>query len=250
MKDIAVNPLTQGQRRILQLGVVFLLCIFLIGYFFMMSRTKNTTVYLQNETLQVFDETIPFAYPDKLELHFPYLLVVKPEEHKTLVYDLQEKQKKEEVQHVILDYAQEQSLYNEGASSFLKGVSLKALCVEGIIKSKSEILCVSDNKLLSVDPISKRQRILYISRYIITDLNLIGGKYYLGEIDPGTKKSYIVTGGKQITVPNVVSVIYELNGKPYFVSLKGALNPNKEEFYEIEQNNAVLRGENKIMLYE
>ena len=45
-----------------------MLLVFLAGYFFFVTRSKNTSVYLQDSKLQVFDESFDFIYPDLLEM--------------------------------------------------------------------------------------------------------------------------------------------------------------------------------------
>ncbi|PIP56176.1 hypothetical protein COX05_04400 [candidate division WWE3 bacterium CG22_combo_CG10-13_8_21_14_all_39_12] len=70
MKNIELNQLTTNQRRLLQLGVAIVLVVFLAGFFLLRKsptpepEQKNETVYIQDSTLYVFDDTISIAeYP-------------------------------------------------------------------------------------------------------------------------------------------------------------------------------------------
>jgi len=70
MKNIELNQLTTNQRRVLQLGVAIVLVVFLAGFFLLrksptpVPEQKNETVYIQDSTLYVFDDTISIAeYP-------------------------------------------------------------------------------------------------------------------------------------------------------------------------------------------
>ncbi|OGK59338.1 hypothetical protein A3I56_02505 [Candidatus Roizmanbacteria bacterium RIFCSPLOWO2_02_FULL_43_10] len=255
MKDIELNPLTKGQRKLLQLGIILILGIFLIGYFFLVSK-RNSTVYLENQNLHVFDDSITFTYPDRLSMHSPYLLVVKPEKQITYIYNLEQKKKEKEVKEIALDYQNGKLLYVKGATTFIDTQDLGVLCEQGIIKSEQELLCVTkvnpnsiQNKLISIDLETKKQKDIYISQNIISDVNFIDKSYYIGEIDFKNNKSYLViNGSKPIKSPNIVSLIYEMNGGVYFASFKSALNQEKESYYAVIENKAAKQEDNKIYL--
>ena len=256
MKDIELNPLDKNQRKLLQWGVVLMLVVFLIGYFFFVSR-RNTTVYLENQNLHVFDDSMIFTYPDRLSMHYPYLLVVKPEKQITEIYNLEQKKKEKEVGEIALDYQNSMLLYVKGATTFIDKQDLDILCEKGIIKSPQEILCVTEvnpnsiqNKLISIDLKTKKQKDLYVSQNIITDLNLIQNSSYLGEIGIYDHKNYLVIDGKSMDVPNIVSMIYEMQGKPYFASFKSALNEQKESYYQLDGNRVAEQKDNKVILYK
>ncbi len=256
MKDIELNPLDKNQRKLLQFGVVLMLCVFLLGYFIFVTK-KNTTVYLENQNLHVFDESMTFAYPDRLSMHYPYLLVVKPEKQMTLIYNLEQKKKEKEINEIVLDYQNKKLLYVKDASTFIDEQDLGVLCEKGVIKSEKEILCVvkvdpnsMQNKLISIDVKSNKRKDLYISKNLITDLNVVDGKYYLGEIGIEDQKSYLVIDSKQMPVPNIVSMIYQMNGKPYFASFKSALNKEKEAYFEINGTSIIEQKDSKVILYK
>jgi hypothetical protein len=256
MKDIELNPLDKNQRKLLQWGVVLMLLVFLIGYFFVVSR-KNITVYLENQNLHVFDESMTFSYPDRLSMHYPYLLVVKPEKQMTHVYNLEYKTKEKEIHEVVLDYQNSKLLTVRGASTFFEDQDLGVLCEKGVIKSESEVLCVvkidlnsMQNKLIAIDIRSMAKKDLYISKNLITELSVIDGKYYLGEIGIDNQRNFLVVDGKQMAAPNLVSMIYVLRDKPYFASFKSVLNQQKESYYEINGSSVLEQKGSKITLYK
>ncbi len=256
MKDIELNPLNQSQRKLLQLGVVLLLGIFLIGYFFVISK-KTTTVYLQDENLHIFEDSMQFSYPDRLSMHYPYLLVVQPEKQLTYIYNLEQKRGDKNVSEIALDYYDGKLLYVKGTSTFIDKQDLEVLCEKGIIKNEREVLCVTkvhpnsmQNKLISINPETEQKKDLYISQNIISDVNFIDHSYYLGEISIDGNKNFLVIDGKQIEVPNIVSMIYEMNGGVYFASFKSALNKDKESYYLVRDNRAEKQQEDKIYLFK
>jgi hypothetical protein len=262
MTDIKLNPLNTNQRRLLQLGAALLLVIFLT-IFFVVSRksqsvtVKNNTVYLQDAKLYLFDEVIPInQYPDRIVFHYPYLVIVKPELQKSLVYNLETKVKEPEIKQVVLDYFKGDSLYNVGNSTFFNKQDLKVLCEKGFIKSNSEILCITkidknnvENKLVSIDVNTKKSKDVYTSKELLTDVSVINNDTYLGKIDLYTNKSYVVINKDSYEVPDVVSLIYQLNGKTYFASYKSAFNKNTENWYSLDGETNV-KQDGTIILYK
>lgn len=256
MKEIELNPLDKNQRKLLQFGVVLMLLVFLIGYFFFVSR-KNQTVYLENQNLHIFDESMTFAYPDRLSMHYPYFLVVKPEKQMTLIYNLDKKQKEKEVHDVVLDYQNSKLLTVRGTSTFIEDKDLGVLCEKGVIKSELEVLCVvkidpnsMQNKLIAIDIKSNTKKDLYISKNLITELSLIDDKYYLGEIGIDDQRNFLVIDDKQVPVPNLVSMVYKMQGKPYFASFRSVLNQQKESYYEINGSSVIEQIDSKVILYK
>ena len=173
-----LNPLTQSQRRLLQLGVVLLVTLFLVGYFFFMGKKptepiqKNQTVYVQNSTLYAFDDTYSLKdYSDKVSVHYPYLLVTKPEINTTYIYNLVQKKKEKEVKQTLLDYTNNNQLYTKGKTTFYNDKDIGTLCENGFINGE-EILCVTkfdvngaQNMLVAINPnVQKQKRSIYISK--------------------------------------------------------------------------------------
>jgi hypothetical protein len=262
MTDIKLNPLNTNQRRLLQLGAALLLVVFLT-IFFVVSRksqnitVKNNTVYLQDAKLYLFDEVIPInQYPDRIVFHYPYLVVVKPELQKSLVYNLATKVKESEIKQIVLDYFKGDSLYNVGNSTFFNKQDLNVLCEKGFIKSSSEILCITkinknnvENKLVSIDVDTKKSKDIYTSKELLTDVSVINSNTYLGKIDLYTNKSSMVVNKDSFEVPDVVSLIYEMKAKAYFASYKSAFNGQKESYYLMEKNQTIKQENGKILLY-
>lgn len=105
--------------------------------------------------------------------------------------------------------------------------------------------------MISIDLKTKKQKDVYVSQNIISDVNFIDKSYYIGEIDPKTNKSYLVINdSKRIESPNIVSVIYEIKGRVYFASFKSVLNKNTESYYLVKDNIAEKQEGNKIYLFK
>ena len=130
MKDIASNPLTKNQRKLLQYGVVLMLCVFLVGYF-LLQEQKNTSVFVDDQQLHAFDEIISLEYPNRIELHEPYLLVVQPEEQLTHIFNLDDREIEKTVKEIVLDYQDGKLLYMKNDSTFLDELDLGVLCEKG-----------------------------------------------------------------------------------------------------------------------
>lgn len=260
MKDIQLNPLNSNQRRLLQFGVVIALGIFLAGWFYftkqpsLETEIKNNSIYIQNSILYAFDDTYNIAqYPNRVSVHYPYLLVIKPTEQITHVYNLTEKTK-EDFQEVLLDYADGFKLRNDGKFTFLNDKDLGVLCEKGFIKNELEVLCLTkvnpntvENKLVSIDIATNKQTEIYVSQNLVTDFSVINDTVYVGEIDLYNKKNYLIMGKEKIEVPSVVNLIYEMDGKPYFATFEGELS-EEEVYYQINQNLPIKVEDGKVFL--
>ena len=261
MKDVELNPINFKTRKLLQIGVALILSIFLIGYFLLIQKTpesklKNNTVYFENTNLYVFDDIYSLSqYPDKALMHYPYLLVVKTSQQISHFYNLLTKSKKKEIKQSLLDYDGKNTLYNTGKDTLFNQENLGILCDLGFIKSVDEVLCVtkvdpnfSENKLISIDIVTKRQKDIYTSKNLITAVSVINNVTYLGINDLYTQKNYLLIGKDQIEFPDVASFIYEMDSKPYVISLKSAFNDNTESYYLIEGEMVVKQEGGKIFL--
>ncbi|QQS43857.1 hypothetical protein IPM65_07020 [Candidatus Roizmanbacteria bacterium] len=261
MKDIQLNPLNSNQRRLLQFGVVIALGIFLAGWYYFMKQPsleteiQNNSIYIQNSTLYAFDDTYNIAqYPNRVSVHYPYLFVIKPTEQITHVYNLTDKTK-EDIQEVLLDYADGFKLRNDGKSTFLNDKDLGVLCEKGFIKNELEVLCLTkvnpntvENKLVSIDTATNKQTEIYVSQNLVTDFSVIKDRVYMGEIDLYNKKNYLIIGEEKMEVPSVVSLIYEMKGNPYFATFKGELS-EEAVYYEIMGDKIKQVEKKKIYLY-
>ena len=263
MKDVELNPINFKTRKLLQIGVVLILSIFLIGYFLLIKKTpesklKNNTVYFENTNLYVFDDIYSLSqYPDKVLMHYPYLLVVKPSQQTSYVYNLPTKSKDKEIKQSLLDYDGNNTLYNSGKDTLFNQENLGVLCDLGFIKSASEVLCVtkvdpnfSENKLISIDIATKKQKDIYTSKNLITAVSVINNVTYLGINDLYTQTNYLLIDKDQIEFPDVASFIYEMDGKPYVASLKSAFNNNTESYYLIEGEMMVKQKNEMIVFYK
>jgi len=261
MKDITLNNLDSSQRRILQFGIVIILAIFLAGYFFFTNKpkveepTKDTTVYIENSILHVFGKSTSIAkYPNRVSVHYPYLLVIKPGEQLTQIYNLEKKEKVKDIKESLLDYFNDSTLKNSGKSTFYNDQDLGVLCEKGLIKNDLEVLCLTkietnsvENKLVTINLETKKQKEIYSSKNIITDFSLINDTVYMGEIDLFTKKNYLIFDDQKIETPTVVSLIYQMDGKPYFATVKSALS-EKEIYYGVENDKIKEVADGKVDL--
>lgn len=253
MKDVALNPLSKKQRKLLQWGVVLILCAFLVAYF-LFQEQKNTSVFVDDQQLHAFDEIMPLEYPNRIELHEPYLLVVQPEEQLTHIFNLEDLEIEKTVKEIVLDYQDGKLLYMKNDSTFLDELDLGILCEKGLIKSATEVLCVAKvhpdtvtHKLVSINLQTMVQKNVYVSKNIITELGLSKGKYVVGELNTYNKKNFLIMDGQSFEVSSVVNLIFEKQGRLYFASFKGALNP-KEAYYEIVDNQAI-KQEGNILIF-
>ncbi len=255
-KAITLNPFNQNQRKLFQFGIVFLLAVFFFILYMIFRQTSSTTsssVVLSDSKLQVFDDTYSnFGYPDRINVHYQYLLVIQPEKTLTTMYDLGNRQKKQELKQVLLDYDGKNVVYN-GKGTFFNNTDLGVLCDGAFIKSDQEILCAtntstdtSKNTVISIDTMSKSQKIVYQTTNLITTIAATNGKLYIGEMDMKTNKSYLVVDGRKTTVPTPVNLVYLMNNQVYVASFKSVFTNNKEIYYEI-LNNKVIKKDDKLI---
>lgn len=262
------TKLTTKQRKLLQIGVVLLLILFMGTFFLFQNRKqeeqptpkiKNPTVYLQDSKLQVFDDIYDFSdYSDKVSVHYPYLLVTKPKLQTTYIYNLDEKRKVKEVKEILLDYFDNNQLSTKGKTTFYNNTDLGIVCEKGFIKDTDTVYCITKlsrdgvpNMLTMINLKTNKNAGMQTSLTgIYTDLKIINGKMYLGEIDTNTNKSRILVDKQPIDVPNIVSFIYEMKQKPYFASFKSELNKNTESYYLIDHGAAIKQEDNKIYFFK
>ncbi len=261
MAEISLNPLSGKQRKLLQFGVVILLMVFLGAYFLIPKqkpeeKVRNNSVYIEKSILHVFDDSYSLEqYPDRVLVHYPYVIMVKPTQSQSIAYNVLTKDKKD-FNETIVDYDGENKLTNQGKISWFNQIDLGLLCDIGFIKSNSEVLCVtrifpndSNNKLISIDPNTKKQKDIYSSQNLVTAISVINEELYIGSIYQFNNKSYIRINDKEAEFPDVVSFIYQMNGKPYVVSLKSAFNNQTENYYEINNLN-IKKQIGKITIYK
>lgn len=264
MKDVELNPLNQNQKKLLQFGVVLVAALLILGFFAFTNKKsslislKNNTVYMQDSKLYVFDDVYNLqTYPDKVLMHYPYLLVIQAEKPLTTVYNLETKKKEKEIKDILLDYYQGNIVYNRKAS-YYNQVNLDRYCDSAFIKNTQEVLCIAhdnensfNNELYWIRTDNpKFWKQLYNSKRILTSVSVINNNTYLGEIDFNTKQNYITINNKSMPVDNVVSTIYQMDNRPYFASFKSNLNNQSENYYIISEDKAIKMPGSKIVFYK
>lgn len=260
MKDVELNPLNTHSRNLIRWGVALILILFLIIYLISQNSNKsevhNDKVHLQNGKLLIFNDSIVInQFPDRIVFHYPYLIVVKPTQQLSSIYNLENKQKEKDIRAIVLDYYNANLLTNSGQRTYYNKKDLGVLCEKGFIKNQNEILCVTKqyenqviNKLISINLQTNGQKVIFASKNIITDVSIIGNDTYFGETHPQTHKNYVYINLERLEVPDIVSLIYQMNEKPYFVSFKSTLNNNNENYYLIE-NGGTKQLEGAIRLH-
>ncbi|HSW97348.1 MAG TPA: hypothetical protein VLF89_05990, partial [Candidatus Saccharimonadales bacterium] len=167
---------------ILFFGIIFIYNLINLGVFnqdVQKPTVLNNKVIFEQPKLTVFDETRYInQFPDTIHIHYPYFIVVVPEDAKqiTTVYDLVQKKTTATFNDIVLDYANGNFLYNyHGGNTYFRGKNLGVHCLSGFIKTTSEILCVTQesniplqNKLLSINPQADNIKVLYSPQDAIT----------------------------------------------------------------------------------
>lgn len=246
------DALTTNQRRIIQLVVLIVLTIFIAIYVLFFNKkitvaptiNENKSVYIENSVLYAFEDKLSLTqYPNRIVIHYPYLLAIKPIDKITSVYNLQTSLKEKEINETILDYSDFGIIKNDGKTTFFNDIDLGYLCEKAHLKNKDEILCLSkidldyaNNQLLNINPNTLKTKELYKSKELITDFTVYNDKIYIAEIDLYTKKSYVIVNDTKIDSPTIINHFYQMDNKLYFVSLKSELNGNTESYYMIEDN--------------
>lgn len=252
---IKSDTLTIKQRRFIQFGVLIVLAVFIVIYVLFFNKTitvaptidKNKSVYIENSVLYAFEDKISLAqYPNRIAMHYPYLLVVKPIDKITYIFNLQKGLKEKDINETILDYSDVGIIKNDGKATFFNDINLGYICEKAYLKNKDEILCLSkidmdyaNNQLLNINPNKLKTKELYKSKELITDFTVYNDKIYIGEIDLYTKKSYVIVDDIKIESPTIINHFYQMANKLYFVSLKSELNGNTESYYLIEDNKLI-----------
>ncbi len=253
---ISLNPFNQNQRKFFQFGIVFLMAIlfFILYLIFRHSNQQSNLasgVVLSDSKLQVFNDTYEkFNYPDRINVHHPYLLVIQPERTLTTVYDLEKKEKVKDSKQVLLDYDGENILIN-GKDTFFNNTDLGVLCSNAFISSDKEILCAvpnSESEVLSINPETKAQKVIYKTNNLVTTVSVIQGKIYVGEMDTQTNKDYLVVDGERIELPTPVSLVYPMKDKIYAASFKSVFTGNRNIYYLVLTNKVGQLSSNKIEL--
>ena len=90
---------------------------------------------------------------------------------------------------------------------------------------------------------------LYQSDNILTTVSVINENLYIGEINLETKQNFLTVNEKIMPVETPISLIYQMEGNPYFASFKSALN-EQGVYYQIESDKIDKVESSMILLYQ
>lgn len=234
-----------------------------LGFFTKKSETttgaKNMSIVFEQPRLKVFDDTLYLnPFPDTVRIHYPYFLVVKPYEGKTIIYNMEAQKKVRDVPQVVLDYDGQNLLFNKsGYKTFFNEVDLLVSCDSAYIKTPQEALCITkvnpnrmENKLISINLQTKQKKDVYSSKNLLTAVSVIKGILYVGETSFTSVKNYLTVNEKQIPVDGMVSILYPMKNDIYFASFK--TQNSKAQYYLLKNNGDIgiaLQAKEKIIFY-
>lgn len=258
MKETGLNSLSTNQRRYLQIGVLIILIIFLVFFFWKTSKVSSGEVSLESSVLKVFNDSDSFeGFPDRIYIHYPYFILVQANKPLTIIYNLESGNKEKEYKDVLLDYYDGNILYNR-KETYFNDKNLGEFCDSAYIKSTTEVLCITkrsrdsiDNMLISINPEKPNLwKQVYQSDNILTTVSYIDDTLYLGEINYKTKQNYLSIATKPQPVQNMVNLIYSLQGKPHYASFGSPQNNHQVSYYIIEEDKIVPQPTGKIVFYK
>ena len=236
---------------ILFFGIIFIYNLVKLGIFNQdMQKTNvlNNTVVFEQPKLRIFDETRYInQFPDMIHIHYPYFIVVVPEDTKqiTTVYSLIQKKEVASYNDIVLDFYNDNFLYNyHGGNTYFNGKNLKVHCNQGFIRSDTEILCIAQNTnnplysdLISINPKTLTQKTIYSPQNAITAVYFQNSTLYLGEYNYTSHQAYISINGKKTKVDDFISIIYPFKNNMYVATLKNSENNLSGSYSEIVNSN-------------
>ena len=253
-----MNDVSDEMRNKLKIGVLFLFILFFIVYGIFMhgkyasgsnnevqTQTKTKVVFEQ-PTLQIFDFKEQLnVYPDRITIHYPYLVIIRPDDWQSEIYNIDTKKKEKEVNEVLLDYFNGNMVYNkDGVETYYNDKELKIVCDRAFIRSTTEIFCVTRpdlsqqaNKLISINLQTLEKKDVYDPQNDITAIYFDKGILYVGEYDFHKNKAFISVGEKIVPTADLVNVFYPMRGNMYAASFKSLRNSQTESYYEIINNS-------------
>lgn len=269
-----MNELTDEKRHKLKIVVILLVVAFLVIYATVMflkyarqsqdktQKKENSQVVFEQPTLKFFNYKVQLnTYPDRITIHYPYLLVIHPDEFRSEIYNMDTKRKEKELNEVILDYFKGDVVYNkQGFHTFYNSKNLGLLCDQAFIKSKTEILCITrpdqnkqDNKLILINPVTLKQNDVYTSQNVLTAVAFYNNALFIGEYNFTKNKAFITIDGKTAPIGDLVNVFYIMNNSIYTASFKSLRNKLNESYYIVEVSNTNIKlklvEKGKILLY-
>lgn len=262
--------LTDERRTELKKIIILCLVAFLLGYGIFMyfkyfkhdikqeNNTENNSIIFTQPNLQIFSykETLNL-YPDRVLMHYPYFIVVKPNEWKSTIYNIETKKKEKTVPEIVLDYYKGDTVYNkQGYDTYYNNKDLGLLCDQAFIKSMVEILCITRpdknriaNKLISINPQTLAQKDLYEPQNVLTAIYYEKSTLYVGEYNFEAKKAFLTVNNKAIAATDLINVIYPMNNSIYLASFKSQRNGLKESYaiYNKQKLTIDVLTDNKII---
>ena len=234
INDLATKKMIIIGGIIFFFGIIFFYNLIKLGIFNQDSQGTailNNTVVFEQPKLRVFDETRYINQsPDTIRIHYPYFIVVVPEDtkHITTVYSFTKKQEIASYNDVVLDYYNGSFLYNyHGGHTYYKGKNLNVHCNLGFIKSATDILCVTQNSsdplfndLISINPQTLTAKTLYSPQNAITAIYYYKNILYVGEYNYAIHQAYITTNGTRAKINTFVSIIYPAKNNLYSGTFK------------------------------
>jgi hypothetical protein len=208
--------------------------------------TINDSVIFSQQILTFFTLKEQLSiYPDRIAIHYPYLIVVHPDKGNSEVYNMQSKKKEKDINEVILDYFKGNAVYNkQGLVSYFNDKSLQILCDQAFIKSDREVYCVTrpdtnkqNNELLLINTQSMAHEHIYKSPEVITAIYFDKETLYIGKYDFTAQKASIMVNNMNSSIDDLINVIYPMNNKFYAASFKSLRNNKVESYYEIHSVN-------------
>lgn len=191
----------------------------------------NDRIVFTQPKLAIFDSTEYLnQFPDTIHIHYPYIIVVIPENRSDIstVYNTSAKKQIAAFNDIVLDYDKGAFLYNyHGGNTFYNGKDLKVHCNQGFIKSDIDILCVTQNEanplfsvLMSINPKTLTQKTLYSPQNAITAVYFENNTLYLGEYNYTTHQVYLTINGTRSKISTFVSIIYPMKNNIYIGTFK------------------------------
>lgn len=243
--------LTDERRTELKKIVAICLIVFLLFYGIFMyfkyfkhnnkqkNSADNNSIIFTQPNLQIFSYNEKLnLYPDRVLMHYPYFIVVKPDEWKSTIYNIETKKKEKTMPEIILDYYKGNTVFNkQGYDTYYNDKDLGLLCDQAFIKSEKEILCIIRpdknqiaNKLISINTKTFEQKDLYKSLDVLTALYFEKNTLYIGEYDFKTNKAYLTVNDKTIPAIDLINVIYPMKNSIYLASFKSKRNHLVESY--------------------
>lgn len=201
---------------------------------------QGNVIFTQPDLLVFSDHLRLNQFPDRIQIHYPYLLVITPGEktHQTAIYSLTEQKLVKQVSSVLLDYNGRDTLSTNGKDTFFNITNLQTYCSQGYIQSSTRVLCETpktddplDNKLIAINPSTLEKEDVYSSNNLLGSLTVIGNTLYLAEQNIATHKNYLTVNGKIAEIPLQADIIYPM-GKRVFVASFKVTTPVKEARYD------------------